>query len=249
MALSTKTYPVAILIIFAVSLMSPSWSNALESQLSQTIEPITCVYTNVTQGSGHSLSTTCQSEIAPTITSLAARSGHPLVSGTYSSARARTLSVYVGAKKYTLTINNELTVNGDNWTLDTPIGVSQLRPGIYDVVVEVLTIDDILLRSVYDGALIVPINHIVETRTETGLGATVARVTNNPTMGTYRISSDATDRLAVAGVDSLIYHEVPPLWATTHDRQEASATQHVVVSVVVGAAILIIGFVVLRLKA
>lgn len=140
------------------------------SSLTQSVQPITCVYTITQNGSSTSTSTACDSVVAPTLESSSPRAGRPILSGAFQSADLDLLRVWVGGQWYTLGIGDELTINGEVWKLDLSGLGTPLPSGTYTIVIEQLTTTDFLLRSIYPDALIVPVVDIVRTDTSVGKG-------------------------------------------------------------------------------
>lgn len=188
---------IASVIICSVACTNYAGAVSKDSQLTQAIEPILCVYTDVAQGSGQSLSTTCQNQSVPTVETITANDRFPIITGIYPSAESISLSVYIDEDKYTLGVNPELTSIVDDWRLDLHSLSTALPAGNYTITVETLHQDSILLQSVYTMALHVPVREVVETRTETGSGHTVSRLERNPRDGTYHIYSESDDLMAL----------------------------------------------------
>jgi hypothetical protein len=69
----------------------------------------------------------------PTVVSQITSDTTPVISGTYSSSTATSLSVTVNSVIYTLSTNSELTNSGDNWTLNLN-NIIPLSLGTYDVI-------------------------------------------------------------------------------------------------------------------
>lgn len=128
-----------------------------DSRLEQTIEPIECVYTSTEDGLGSSSSTVCSDMIAPTLDRIAIKNNRqPVLQGTFSSAEMKKLRVWVGGAWYTYGASPYLTVDGDSWSLDLSESAVLLPVGSYTIIVELLTLDSFLLRSVYEDVLSIP---------------------------------------------------------------------------------------------
>lgn len=160
-------------VVLAVSM--PSYTQAMGggSQLSQTIKPIECIYTNVETGSGVEVNNTCETQEIPTLETVEMVQRKAVLSGTYPSIRAMSLRVWIGSHWYTLGASPALRVEGDSWYLDLALVNETLTAGTYTIEVEVLTYESVLLRSIYTQALVVPVVNIIQTETEVGQGKTV----------------------------------------------------------------------------
>ena len=128
-----------------------------DSRLEQTIEPIECVDTRTEDGFGGSLSTACSDKVAPTLGQITISSNRqPVLQGAVAGTEMKRLRVWVGGLWYTYGVSPYLTVVGNSWSLDLSESPVLLPAGSYTVIVEVLTTDSFLMRSVYEYALSIP---------------------------------------------------------------------------------------------
>lgn len=180
MRLSNGHFALAALLVCLAS-GAPGYAGALQqSTLTQSIEPITCIYTITVTGEATSSSTDCDSVIAPTLEVIEPRAGRPRLCGTLTSADAKIFRVWVGGVWFTYGASSYLTVDSDSWEMDLVSMINPLEPGEYSIVLEELTVSDFFLRSVYPDALKISVVDLVRTDTVVGDGVTSHYVANSP---------------------------------------------------------------------
>lgn len=138
------------------------------STLSQTVEPITCVYTTTATGDTTSSTTDCDSYIAATLDTVEPRAGRPLLGGTVSPTGLTSFRVWVGGVWFTNGASPYLTVTGSEWTLDLAGLGTPLEAGEYTIALEERILTNFLLRSVYENVLDIPVVEITRTDTNDG---------------------------------------------------------------------------------
>lgn len=154
-----------VAVLIAASLYSPAVA-AQSADLQQTVQPIVCVFTSTETGAGTSASTTCSSAEPPTVEDISnTTGGRPIVMGQLPFTHFKQLRVWVGDRWFTYMTSPYLAVDNDTWTLDLTHLPAPLAAGDYSVVVELLTDDGYLLRSVYETIFTVPVVTIIETAT------------------------------------------------------------------------------------
>lgn len=115
------------------------------SQLSQEIKLIQCTKTSIKAGPKEHIDSRCDSAIMPTVDKLVTDNPAPIITGTYDSLSTKELRVLVGGQWYS-SAEWSLVIENGKWRLDTPQRF-QLSPGIYDVIVEAITHEGLLLRD------------------------------------------------------------------------------------------------------
>ncbi len=149
------------------------------TMLSQTVDPITCVYTITEAGGSTSSSTACDSLAPATLDTVEPRRGKPLLGGTLTTVDLLNFRVWVGGEWFTSGISNSLVINGGFWTLDLATLSRPLAVGDYSIVLEERTTSDFLLRSIYTEVLSIPRVIIVRTDTADGSGTTSEYVSSD----------------------------------------------------------------------
>lgn len=149
------------------------------STIGQTVEPITCVYTVTEAGDTTSSSTACDSVAPATLELVQPRGGKPLLGGTVIDSGLASFRVWIGGVWFTSGVSSSLTVINGAWTLDLSSLSMPLTAGNYTIVLEERTTDDLLLRSIYENALTIPVIKIIRTDTSDGEGITSDFVTES----------------------------------------------------------------------
>ena len=133
----------------AFALVFPYSTNAQSPELQQQIKPIECVYTTTITGNNSTVDSTCDNQPVPTVTEVIVNDGSPIIIGTYQSATARSLRVWLDAQWYTNGVDPRLKTESDLWTLNLSGTLMLLAEGDYIVIVEVETISGLLLRNTF----------------------------------------------------------------------------------------------------
>ena len=135
-------------------------ASAQQTELTQEIKPIECVYTTTDDGTGTTTNSTCEGQPIPDMTEVIVNQGRPILRGTYSATRAIALRVWLNGQWFTLGVDSRLTTDGDTWSLDLSDLNEALQSGLYMVIVEVETNDGLLLRNTNAGSFIVPVRPV-----------------------------------------------------------------------------------------
>ena len=118
----------------------------MQYELRQEIGYIDCTNTNTQNGHDEANDVRCLGAVMPTVSSTKLESREVVLTGTYESIIARELRVYFDGIWYVLGVDDELSVVENDWKLDLR-GRGRHNPGIYSVVVEVITTNGLLLRD------------------------------------------------------------------------------------------------------
>lgn len=157
------------LVVAAAVIAQPAHAlDSEQSQLSQTVQPITCVYTTTATGDTTSSSTDCDSLAAATLDEVQPRDGRPLLGGTVTAVGLTGFRVWVGGVWFTNGSSPYLNVFGTNWTLDLASITLPLPAGDYTIVLEERVNNNFLLRSVYEEVLTIPVREVTRTDTNDG---------------------------------------------------------------------------------
>lgn len=163
-------YLVVAFIAIVVSL-GGSTVGASDARLRQEVVPILCVFTVTDAGTTTSDTTVCDNDEAPTITSVkAAITGRPTLAGRIASPSFKRFRAWIGNQWYTHNVSPYMAITGDSWKLDLTPLETPLAAGDYTVVIELLTNNNYLLRSVYNSIFTVPFVTVIDTQTDAGPG-------------------------------------------------------------------------------
>ncbi|MET0980357.1 MAG: hypothetical protein ABWX90_03815 [Candidatus Saccharimonadales bacterium] len=132
---------------FAWALSNGKSALAQQSELTQQIKPIECIFTTTQTGNGAHVDSTCDNQPIPLVASVDINSGRPLVRGSFDSVRSIMLRVLVNGRWYVSGIDARLTTNANLWALDLTGIPMSLSAGVYTVAVEVETVDGLVLRN------------------------------------------------------------------------------------------------------
>lgn len=143
------------LVLAGVLLFAMQPAGASDYILRQEIRLIDCTLTSTEDGTGGTTATECEQGIPPTVAPIRTTNGRPIISGALDANTLFELRVIVAGHVYTLGASPQLTVDGDRWRLDLSGLARPIPPGTYNVIVEVVTIDSLLLRDGSVGELVV----------------------------------------------------------------------------------------------
>lgn len=152
-----KFIVIIIISSIVVGFLASTTTSAQQTELTQEIQPIECVYTTIDDGMGTTTNSTCEGQPIPDMTEVIVNQGRPILRGTYSAMRAIALRVWLNGQWFTLGVDSRLTTDGDMWLLDLSDLNMPLQSGLYTVVVEVETSDGLMLRNTNAGSFVVPV--------------------------------------------------------------------------------------------
>ncbi len=137
----------AIIILSAVAMSASVGAEPSQhSTFNQEIKLIDCTKTGTMSGTTETIDYRCDDAVLPTVDKLSTHDTNPKISGTYHSFTASTLRVAIGGQIYILGVDDALSAKKDGWKLNLS-KEAPLRPGTYDVVVEVVTGNGLILRD------------------------------------------------------------------------------------------------------
>lgn len=178
-----RLFVVGVVLLWAQAGLVSASTNK-NSTLTQSVDPITCVYTTTATGNSTSSSTACDSYIAATLDTVEPRAGKPLLGGTLAPSDVTAFRVWVGGVWFTNGASPFLTVTSGSWTLDLAGLSTPLAAGEYTIVLEERVLTNFLLRSVYEDVLDIPVVEITRTDTDDGKRVTSSFSSNQQTAAT-----------------------------------------------------------------
>lgn len=146
-------------ILYTASVMlvigTPAGAISSDVGLGQTIDLINCTTTGASNGYTVVWDVRCDDATMPKITGSSwDKSGELIVKGTYDSLVTNRLRVYALGVWYVLDQDDEIDASGNNWQLK--LKKPTVNPGTYNVVVEVVTDNHMLLSGQMD--VVVPLD-------------------------------------------------------------------------------------------
>ncbi len=133
--LSIRLVVMTLLAAIVWPLLSASVVFAQQSELYQEIQAPDCSVPN-----------SCDMA-PPTVSSVNKNNGRPIFTGYYDAAFTQRLSVTFGGRTYVLGVYGELTVNGNQWTLNLSEISSPMAEGSYTLIVSAQGFDGELLTD------------------------------------------------------------------------------------------------------
>lgn len=167
-----------LVIVLLLIIPSNTFAQSTSTQLKQVIKPIECTFTRTIIVNDETTNSVCTDQNAPTLeTASSTASGKPKLTGTMpvGISKIKMFRIWIASSWYTYNISPLLSISNNTWLLDLSDRPLSLPPGDYTIIIELVTTDSILLRSVYESALSILKSIIVETITDNGVRTTVYR--------------------------------------------------------------------------
>lgn len=212
-----------------VALISAAPLAAQQSSLTQSVDPIVCQYVKVSDGTTTTTSTECDEQTIPKLETVKVFNRQIRLSGYYAASSTKSLRLWIGGNWFSLNSYQGLTVNGDTWQLEID-NIELFAAGSYDIVVETITEDGYLLRTLYEDALKVPRVNIIKTETDYGGGTSrnwVSQTQGGAVSGQQAFTlMPNTFRYDADEFPAMLEGEVitPPQLARVHSSKPTSST-------------------------
>ena len=133
---------------------------APDYQLKQSIDPIVCTSTTIVNGPSLRAENDCDQSYTPILSRVIVNDKQLKLVGKFDSNQARVFKIHVFGRTYQLGQSPELTTNGDDWWLDLSSLRAGLKPGVYDVVLEMLTENSLLYEGTIKSRIEIPIRPV-----------------------------------------------------------------------------------------